>query len=292
MRFLIRSAIALALLTLPAAAFCQDVSEGVTEGLGGSAESAWRAVASPSYGLLFFHGRIRSGGLGEVTNTLKSEGFFASAADLRFFLGREISGRNGFYSGLETGVVAFLPGPTNAKFTDAVSVYDANASPNVWSGTYEFKVRYEGAFVFLAARYGYRFETGTSLYGWSFGVDLGLGAGVYDGGVRLYIGDKDDSMTDIDYGKDGSVLSMIADCAFEASLKLGKYFSVVGKLGIVYLPINFPGRDMDGVDRHTMTDGSLYNSPEEYMRYALYNYTVDLDAFAYGVRFGFALRFM
>ena len=276
----------LALLFLPFTALSQEPGEDPVAQLTDTINKVKRSNASPSYGFTLFHGRVRAAELAGVTGSFVDEGLFTPAIDMRFFIGKSVLEHGGFYSGVESGILVFVPPPMGwgATYTDTVLITPTISLPRTES--YEFHVRCSGAFAFLMAKYGYRFDTGMSLYGVSMGLELGTGVGFYDGSIRLYAGDRNDSGMDVDYGRDRSVMSLIVDAAWEASLRLGPNFRVFGKLGLVLLPLQFPTREQGEIE--TLTNPT---STEEYIRYALQRYTVEIDTLAYDIRFGFALSF-
>jgi hypothetical protein len=150
-------------------------------------------------------------------------------------------------------------------------------------------VKVDGAFVFLMGKYGLRFDTGSPLYGFSFGAEIGMGLGIRSGGVSIYVGDRKYPTADADLGG-GNGASLLFDTALEASLRMGTNFRLFGKLGLVFLPIKDTVTDPSTIDQSVVTDPTV-NSDEDYMRYALQNYIVEIDAFAYELRVGFALSF-
>ena len=287
MKNVIRFAGVLALLFLPFTALSQEPGTNPVAPLNDTTGKAKRSNASPSYGFTLFHGSVRAAELEGVTGTFTDDGLFSPAIDMRFFIGKSVLEHGGFYSGVESGILVFVPAPMGwgATYTDTVSI----SATMPWAGSYEFHVRSSGAFAFLMAKYGYRFDTGISLYGLSMGLELGTGVGIYDGSIRLYAGDSKDTDMEVDYGSDRSVMSLIVDAALEVALRLGPDFKVFGKLGLVLLPLQFPMREQDEIDKHVLTDPAP--TMEEYIRYALQRYTVEMDSLGYDIRFGFALSF-
>jgi hypothetical protein len=237
----IRFAGVLALLFLPFTALSQEPGADLVAQPNGTTGKAKRSSASPSYGLALFHGRVRAVELEGVTGTFTDDGLSTPAIDMRFFLGKSVLKQGGFYSGVESGILVFVPPPMGwgATYTDTVSFSPTTPPPPPWAGSYEFHVRSSGAFAFLMAKYGYRFDTGISLYGVSMGLELGTGVGIYNGSIQLYSGDSKDSGMEVDYGSDRSVMSLIVDAALEVALRLGPDFRVFGKLGLVLLPLQF-----------------------------------------------------
>lgn len=292
------AACAIAFVLLACAALSQDDTESAVQ----QSESIvarfnreigkWkRNVASPSYGLMLFHGRVRPVQTTIFSSPMTDEGILLQGVDMRFFIGKNVSRRGGFYSGIESGLFTYISGlfPGAASFTDNVSVYDPDGT---WGPSlYEARVNVDGAFVFLMGKYGLRFDTGSPLYGLSFGVEMGAGGGIRSGGVRLFVGDRHDPVAEADLGG-GAEVSLIADAALEASLRMGRNFRLIGKLGLIILPLKYAPWDPANVDQGVVTDADTSPaSSEEYMRYALQHYVLEMDTFAYELRLGFALSF-
>ena len=248
-----------------------------------------RNVASPSYGVMLFHGRVRPVQDSTFASSITSEGILLQGIDMRFFIGKNVSTKSGFYSGIESGIFTYFAAfPDASSFTDTVTVTDGPI-PYTWPSSFEARVKVDGAFAFLMGKYGFRVDTGSPLYGLSVGLEIGVGGGIRSGGVELFVGDRQNPTAEADFSG-VSELSVLADTALGASLRLGRNFRLFAKLGLIILPLKLNAGDPMEVNQSVMTD-SLTNSAEEYMRYALQHYVVEMDTFAYELRVGFALSF-
>ena len=98
-------------------------------------------------------------------------------------------------------------------------------------------------------------------------------------------------MTDIaeeDYGAEGVSMNLIVEPTLELALRLGRNFRLIAKAGVIILPPIF--RMEEPIDSYIIGDGQV-NTPEEYRKYALQGYKIDLNTVGYDARIGFALNF-
>jgi hypothetical protein len=283
------AAFAIAFVLLACAALSQDNTEDIVARFNREIGKRKRNVASPSYGLMLFHGRVRPVQTDRFTSPMTDEGILLQGIDMRFFIGKNVTTRGGFYSGIESGIFAYFSGllPGASSFSDSATVDD---NPyGIWPVVYEARVKVDGAFVFLMGKYGLRIDTGSPLYGLSFGVEMGVGGGIRSGGVELFVGKDKNPIAQSDL-KGGSEVALVADTALEASLRMGRNFRLFGKLGLIILPLKYSAWDPMSVDQRVVSDPGP-NSNDDYTRYALQHYVFEMDTFAYELRVGFALSF-
>jgi hypothetical protein len=271
-------------------ASAQDATEEVEESLAREFARWKKQFAAPSYGVAFLPGRVNQQGVPFVNPlTGFNEGDFTNLAiDLRFFWGRHVARRGGFYAGAESGVFIFIP--TNPSFTDSVEVDDSGADlGSIIPYTYDFTVEVDGAVVFIMMKYGYRRDFGSSLFGVSAGVEFGFGAGLYNGGVQLYIGDKDSDLGRVEYETTSNQFVPITELTAEFAIRMGRNFRIFAKGSVLYLAVDLPTVPTD--PRNPIGDGNPTNSDNEYRSYALQSYEVELDGAAFSARVGVAVNF-
>jgi len=93
---------------------------------------------------------------------------------------------------------------------------------------------------------------------------------------------------DEDTGSDQISFNLIVEPSAEFGVRLGKNFRFLVKGGLILMPPIVQDEKM--FDNYVLYDGTV-NSPEEYRRYALQGYDVELNPVAYDLRVGFALNF-
>ncbi len=243
-----------------------------------------RNFAAPTYGMAVFGARVKFD-LPDAANAFHEYDFRVPAVDVRIFKGTNVSRRGGFYTGVEVGALIFIPS-FDETFHDDVIIFDPDSSgPPVgeYHDSYDFTVEVNGGSVFIMMKYGLRLDLGVSLFGLSAGFEFGAGAALQAGGYRI--------MTDIaeeDYGSEEVSMNLIVEPTVELALRLGRNFRLIAKAGVIVLPPIF--RMEEPIDSYIINDG-FENTLEEYRRYALQGYKIDLNTVGYDARVGFALNF-
>ncbi len=273
---------ALLLIAIPLAAFAQDEGEEDLSDKLDKLLGQWkRSFASPSYGIAFFSARVEGGNYDFLSDDARR--FMVPAIDLRIMSGKNVSKRGGFYTGVETGVLIFMGG-------EGQEFYD---EPYYWAGTppgpypLTFNASIDGGLVFLMAKYGLRADIGVSLIGISLGFEMGAGASLFSGGYRFTTGD----WIEVGSGSSSATMGLIVDANAEAALRLGKNFRLFVKAGAIIAPIGLPDNRWSDYQWVPEQDTAGDVSQEDRQRYLLSQYSLDLDAFAFGARAGFALNF-
>ncbi len=276
---------ALLLVAIPLAAFAQDeLEEDLSDKLDKLLGQWKRSFASPSYGVALFFASVEGGNYSVLPDD--SRRFLVPTIDLRIMSGKNISKRGGFYTGVETGVLIFMGG-------EGQPFYD---EPDYWGLTspgptpLNFNASMDGGLVFLMAKYGMRADIGVSLIGISLGFEMGAGASLFSGGYRFTSNDYD--WVEVSSGSSAATMGLIVDANAEAALRLGKNFRLFVKAGAIIAPIGLPDNQWDEYQRVPENDlvfGDV--SAEEKQRYLLSQYDLELNAFGFGARAGFALNF-
>lgn len=271
------------LLLVPALSAAQDRTEEVAEALNEEFNRWKKRYAAPSYGAGVLWSRIHQNDIsGLTTSGFEERRFPVFLADIRIQTGTHVTRRGGFYVGLETGALLFLP--FSKGFSDAVTVDDGDGGIASYS---DFRVKHDGGAVFLMSKYGYRFDTGPSLVGASLGLELGMGAGLFAGGTELWIGDKDNPSGEYSTHRDDAAFMILLEGSAEGALRLGRNFRLFGKVGAMVL--TFPERPWEEV-YDPVGDGTA-QSEFDLLRYALSSYDVELGHLILNARVGFALNF-
>ncbi|MFW6181799.1 MAG: hypothetical protein ACOC8N_08625, partial [Spirochaetota bacterium] len=228
-------------LLAPVLAAAQDRTDEVAEALNEEFSRWKKRYAAPSYGAGVLWSRIRQDPIeGLITSGFEERKFPVFVADIRLQTGTHVTRRGGFYVGLETGALLFLP--FSKGFSDSVDVDD---SPDGSASYTDFRVQHEGGAVFLMSKYGYRFDTGPSLVGASLGLELGMGAGLFAGGTKLWIGDRDNPSGEFSTHRDDTALMILLEGSAEGAVRLGRNFRFFGKAGALVL--TFPEQFWDEV---------------------------------------------
>ena len=241
-----------------------------------------RNFASPTYGVAFFNSRVEWKGLESTQSSFNKGEFMVPAVDLRIFRGVNVSRRGGFYTGAEVGTIIFIP-VSSKDFSDTIVVDDFEQTYTYGPDLYTFNVEVFGGSVFIMMKYGLRYDFGASLLGVSLGFELGAGAALQVGGYRIVT-----DIADEDTGSDQISFNLIVEPSAEFGVRLGTNFRFLVKGGLILMPPIVQDEKM--FDNYVLHDGTV-NSPEEYRRYALQGYDVELNPVAYDFRIGFALNF-
>jgi len=240
-----------------------------------------RNFASPTYGAGLFNARVEWKGLDSTQSSFDRGEFLVPVVDLRIFRGVYVSRRGGFYTGVEVGTLILLP-ITSKDFSDVISISPPDGF-NYGPDTYNFNVEVFGGSVFVMMKYGLRYDFGSSLRGFSVGFELGSGAALQVGGYRI--------VTDIaeqDIGSDEISFNLIVEPSAEFGVRMGRNFRFLVKAGVILMPSIVKQEKM--YDNYLLNDG-VDNTPEDYRRFALQGYDVEMSPFGFGARVGFALNF-
>jgi hypothetical protein len=146
----------------------------------------------------------------------------------------------------------------------------------------------DGGLVFLMAKYGLRADIGVSLIGFSLGFEMGAGASLFSGGYRFISNDYD--WVEVSSGSSAATMGLIVDANAEAALRLGKNFRLFVKVGAIIAPIGLPDNQSQDYQYIPENDAGT-TTAEEIQRYLLSQYSLELNAFGFGARAGFALNF-
>jgi len=184
-----------------------------------SAEGTWEwkeNIASTTYGIALLPVNISN------YDTGFNEDIFVPGIDIRVFNGKNVGKRGGFYTGVETGAIIFLP--VENELTDLYAGTSYPVNPEAFVAT-----------VFVMAKYGYRLDLGVKLFGVSLGWEMGIGARIASGSfdLKTEINGYEGSTG---MGYDSSAMAMILDTAVEASVRIGPNFRFVTKLGGMLTP--------------------------------------------------------
>ncbi len=281
---------ALLLVAIPLAAFAQDEGEEDLSDKLDKLLGQWkRSFASPSYGIAFFTARVEGGDYGVLLDDTRR--FMVPAIDLRIMSGKNVSKRGGFYTGVETGVLIFMGGE-GQPFNDQQDYYYSDGDnaipvPGSMSVPLNFNASIDGGIVFLMAKYGLRADIGVSLIGISLGFEMGAGASLFSGGYQFSTSD----WVEVGSGSSAATMGLIVDANAEAALRLGKNFRLFVKAGAIIAPIGLPDNQWSEYHWVPEKDDGSPAWDEERQRYLLSQYSLNLNAFAFGARAGFALNF-
>jgi hypothetical protein len=245
----------------------------------------WRRnFAAPSYGVAVFGAQVHWEGLPNTSSSFNEGRFTVPAIDLRVFKGTNVSRRGGFYTGVEVGALIYMP-VSDETFSDEVTIDDTMTGDGTWVDPYDFTVEVYGGTVFLMMKYGLRIDLGPSLFGLSGGFELGAGAALQSGGFRV--------MSDIAEQESHSetvALNLIVEPSLEGAIRLGRNFRLFIKVGAVVMP-SIVQREKQ-IDTYVIDETNAGpNSPEDYRRYTLQGYKVDMDSVGGTLRLGFSLNF-
>jgi hypothetical protein len=275
------------LLCTPVILSGQDRTDEMEEVLEEEFAKWKKHYAAPSYGMGLMWARVNPHGAEGVTNTMMDEKKIpVFMADLRILSGTYVTRRGGFYTGLETGAIFYLP--FKGSFDDAVAVDDTADGGIINNYTYTVNVQSHGGVVFLMSKYGYRFDTGASLVGMSWGLELGFGGGLYMGEAELWIGNSDLPEAEVHLGSQGTDFVLVVEGSGEISFRLGPNFRLFGKAGVMMMPTP-PLKDEDVYN--PIGDGNSANSDYDYKSWALTSYDFEHGFLIIDARAGFALNF-
>jgi hypothetical protein len=241
-----------------------------------------RNFASPTYGAGFFNARVEWKGLESTQSDFNKGEYLVPVVDLRIFRGVYVSRRGGFYTGVEVGTLILVP-LSSKGFSDTVIVDDISAPYTYNSGLYDFNVEVSGGAVFVMMKYGLRYDFGTSLLGFSVGFELGSGVALQTSGYRIVTETAEE-----DSGSDEIAFNLIVEPSVEFGVRMGRNFRFLAKAGVIVMPSIVQHDKM--YDNSVLNDGGT-NSDEDYLRYALQGYEVELGTVGFGARVGFALNF-
>jgi hypothetical protein len=242
-----------------------------------------RNFASPTYGVTVFNARVEWKGLESTQSDFNRREFIVPAIDLRIFRGVSVSRRGGFYMGVEVGTLILIP-VTSRSFSDTVIVDDFSAPYTYNSGLFNFNVEVSGGSVFVMMKYGLRYDFGSSLLGFSVGFELGSGAALQTSGYRIVT-----ETAEQDSGSDEISFNLIVEPSAEFGLRMGRNFRFLAKAGVIVMPSIVRHEKM--YDNYVLNDGATINSDDDYLRFAIQGYDVELGSIGFDVRAGFALNF-
>jgi hypothetical protein len=243
-----------------------------------------RNFAAPSYGLALYNIRVGQKGIPGLESNFTESNFLMPALDLRIFKGTNVSRRGGFYTGVEVGAIVFMPF-TDETFRDDVIIHDVDSmlNPIDYPDAYDFTVEVHGGSVFIMMKYGMRIDLGVSLFGFSAGFELGAGAALQTMGYNIRTDIAEESS-----GSEQVSFNLVVEPSAEIAMRLGRNFRLFAKVGMLVMPtIKHDRRETDT----WVIDNGMPDSPEDYRRYALQGYGVDVGTVGYDVRLGFALNF-
>jgi hypothetical protein len=237
---------------------------------------------------VLLHANVYTKGLPGVTSAIRDEEMWLAAVDLRVFRGVTLSKGGPFYTGLEAGTFIFLP--IAKTLDDSVIVADPDYTPYPpgWaSGTYSFEVAPYGGVVFLMAKYGVRTDARKSKSGLGGGLELGVGGTLYSGGFD--VSSKSLYDTETKTGSTGAKVGPVFEAAAEGTIRVRETMRLSLKGSFLYMPLP-PSEKQGPYDIVTDSDAVARTDPE-YAWYALENYAVEFDPYAFGLRFGIILEF-
>jgi hypothetical protein len=243
-----------------------------------------RNFASPTYGVTVFNARVEWKGLDATQSSFNRGEFIVPAIDFRIFKAVNVSRRGGFYTGVEVGTLILLP-ITSKRFNDVITVDDISAPYTYGPNAINFDVEVYGGAVFIMMKYGLRYDFGSSLRGFSLGFELGSGAALQVVGYRIVVSDN----VDEDSGSDEVAFNFVVEPSAEFGIRMGRNFRFLVKGGVIIMPALMRRDRM--YDNNVLNDGATVNGDEEYLRYALQGYDVELGSVGFDLRVGFALNF-
>jgi hypothetical protein len=239
-----------------------------------------RNYASPTYGVAIFSARVKNKGIPSTSGTFQEGEFNVPALDIRIMKGTNVSKRGGFYTGVEVGAIILIPASDEVFFDDVV-VDDPTDSP--YPDAYTFNVEVFGGSVFIMMKYGLRIDLGPSLFGLSAGFELGAGASLQAGGYRIV-----SDIAESDSGTEEVSLNLMVEPSLELAIRLGRNFRLMSKINVLVMPTVI--QRQKEIDTYVL-DNVGPHTPEDYRRYALQQYEVELGSVGYGIRLGFAVNF-
>ena len=149
-------------------------------------------------------------------------------------------------------------------------------------------------YVYLLAKYGYRLDIGFAFFGISAGAEVGIGARVVDGHIRMETSGVggDDNFGQVEW-LPSNPFGIVADVAVEASVRLGPNFRFVVRPGFMTTFLGFTKPDdsvyQDNADdlRSAAGNAGVWDSPE--VQALMEGYNVNFERIILTGRVGFSL---